>query len=115
MSYLYDESSIGIKVIAKQGYDGNDKIKKKCGTIIEKNKTRDGLETITVFFHENIDGHEGNNFNKTYDMRKILAEKYNVSEDNCWSFYGKGIGDSLMMLDKKTKMKVELMEVALVV
>ena len=106
---------VGEKVMAKQSYDGNDKIKKKCGTIIEKNKTRNGLETITVFFHEDIAGHGGFNSSKTYDMRKILAEKYNVSKNNCWSFNGKGIGDSLMMLDKKTKMKVELMEVASIV
>lgn len=106
MNKSYENIKIGntIKVINSCL---NPRIRKKRGTIICKNST-----VISVFFHENINGHEGWNSKKTYEYRKVLAEKYNVPINNCWNFDKIHYDKFITVLDTKIDIKFDLYELA---
>lgn len=106
MDTSYEDLKIGdtIKVINSRL---NPRIRKKKGTIICKNSIG-----ISVFFHENINGHQGWNSKKTYEYRKVLAEKYIVPIDNCWNFDKILYGKYITVLGTKIDIKFDLYELA---
>lgn len=70
--------NFGDEVLITESYGDNDSIINKTGTIIAKNDC-----CITVYFHENIEGHDGGVENNVLLM---FAKKYNTRMCNCWNF-----------------------------
>ena len=107
MKLPYEDLKIGDIVRVTSAYL-KPRIKDKEGIVVYK-----GDIGVSVFFHENIGGHEGWNSKKTHEYRKVLAKKYNVPVDNCWNFdtviYHAG---KIIVVDTKIDIKFDLYELA---
>ena len=97
--------NVGDEVIAIQEFDSKNNIIGVTGQVVHK-----GDNYLSVFFYKDIAGHSGCNSGETYNMRKILAKKYNVPKTNCWD-----IPNSIRFLeyaDKRATLNFKLKKIA---
>lgn len=100
--------NIGDEVIAIKGYDGNELIINKTGTIVDI-----FTNGVTIYFHEKINGHSGQ-INENYKLKLIekLSKKYNTPLNNCWCISKIKLNDCIIKMNSKNKMKYDLFKIA---